>query len=108
MKNLTKGVQIKSSTKGVQIKSSTKGVHILTTVTKTTETTTDDGRINSQQTVENTDSSEVEIVTNSGRPCQGEFYHGILGAGLILVSCLLVICSACFNRKCRTKTLEQR
>ncbi|CAG2252491.1 unnamed protein product [Mytilus edulis] len=83
---------------------------------KTTVNNTDPGEakivtssgINNQQTVENTDPGESETVTNSGRSCQGEFYHGIIGAGLILASCLLVICSACFNRKCRTKTLEQR
>ncbi|CAC5419809.1 unnamed protein product [Mytilus coruscus] len=95
IKSSTKGVQIQSSTKGVQIKSSTKGVQIkssakrvqkTTTVTKTTEQTTDDGRPSGQE----------------------QFYYWLLGAGLVLVLCLSVICNVCLNRRCRTKTLEQK
>ncbi|XP_052062737.1 uncharacterized protein LOC127702533 isoform X2 [Mytilus californianus] len=104
IKSSTKGVQIKSSTKGVQTKSSTKGLQITTTVANATEKPTYDGRINSKQTVENTDPGDAETVTNSGPSGQEQFYYWLLGAGLVLVLCISVICNACLNRRCRTKT----
>ncbi|XP_063441633.1 uncharacterized protein LOC134722093 [Mytilus trossulus] len=101
---------MKSSTKGLQIKSTAKGVHILATVTKTTETTTDGGRINSQPTVEITNPGEAETVTIviEGPSLPEHFYYWLLGAGLVLVLCLSVVCNACLNRRCRSKTLEQK
>ncbi|XP_071172470.1 uncharacterized protein [Mytilus edulis] len=104
----TKEVQKTSSTKRVQIKNSTERVLITATVTKTTEKTTDEGGINSQPTVEITDPGEVVTVTNSGPSLPEHFYYWLLGAGLVLVLCLSVICNACLNRRCRTKTIEQK
>ncbi|CAC5419810.1 unnamed protein product [Mytilus coruscus] len=92
------------------IEKSTALIHITTTVTMTTKKTTDVDRINSMQTDVNSDHGKKETATNSGPSEQEQFYYWLLGAGLVLVLCLSVICNACLNRKCRTKTktLEQR
>ncbi|XP_052062725.1 uncharacterized protein LOC127702526 [Mytilus californianus] len=92
------------------IEKSTALIHITTTITITTEKTTDVDRINSMQTDVNSDHGKKETATNSGPSEQEQFYYWLLGAGLVLVLCLSVICNACLNRKCRTKTktLEHR
>ncbi|VDH94844.1 Hypothetical predicted protein [Mytilus galloprovincialis] len=86
----------------------------LITETMTTETAnmeTSTALIYQTTTVAITREKTTEKTTDVDRPpVQEQFIYWLLGAGLVLVLCLSVICNACLNRKCRSKskTLKHR
>ncbi|XP_076113163.1 uncharacterized protein LOC143080896 [Mytilus galloprovincialis] len=81
----------------------------MTTETANMETST--ALIYQTTTVAITREKTTEKTTDVDRPpVQEQFIYWLLGAGLVLVLCLSVICNACLNRKCRSKskTLKHR